>query len=412
MLKTLTFSGSLILVASAGFAQQSMQAQRVPARLQDAGVYHVATGTWSRGGQDTLTPSSIYYQNSANTGFFGIMGIAADIIWTDEGCVPGSGHIGTALDGSVLVQGLDFAYCTTVLGTTQNGGFLFYDSYISCTDPIGLPTVAALGFSAPGAGASGTNCWLVGFDLTGSGAEFKLTDDADGVFDGSTGLDNFGWTLILNDQGAGGFNGPFLNGDPNNFPAGDGTYYQNPAAVYATGLDTADQFWLSDPSGSYANGCYWFGGYVGGNPYGSFWLTIHGKPNGGGPGTKYCIANPNSAGAPADISSSGSASSAAGTLQLNSAPVPNQPSIFFHANNPTQVAFGDGFLCASGGLVRGGVTTAVGNIATWTYDNSDAKHSVAAHVGTTRRFQHWFRDPMAGGTGFNTSNAIAIAILP
>ena len=132
----------------------------------------------------------------------------------------------------------------------------------------------------------------------------------------------------------------------------------------------------------------------------------------GGLGTKYCVANPNSAGAPADISASGSASSSAGDLTLTSTPVPNQNGIFFHGMNQAQNPFGNGFMCTTGGIVRGAVVMAVGNVATYTYDNSDARHSMGAFIGTTRNCQHWFRDPPAGGAFFNTSNAISIAILP
>jgi hypothetical protein len=131
-----------------------------------------------------------------------------------------------------------------------------------------------------------------------------------------------------------------------------------------------------------------------------------------GIGTKYCTANANSTGAPADLSASGSGSSSAGDLQLTSAPVPNQNSIFFHGANQSQLPFGNGFMCATGGIVRGAVVMAVGNSATYTYDNSDAKHDLSAFVGTTRNFQHWFRDPMGGGAFFNTSNAMSIPILP
>ncbi len=131
-----------------------------------------------------------------------------------------------------------------------------------------------------------------------------------------------------------------------------------------------------------------------------------------GLGTKYCVANPNSAGGPADISASGSASSAAGDLTLTSTPVPNQNGIFFHGTNQVQNPFGNGFMCTAGGIVRGAVVMAVGNTATYTYDNSDAKHSMGAFIGTTRNCQHWFRDPPAGGAFFNLSNAIAIVILP
>ncbi len=50
-------------------------------------------------------------------------------------------------------------------------------------------------------------------------------------------------------------------------------------------------------------------------------------------GTKYCTANANSTGSPADLSASGSASSGAGALMLTSLPVPNQFGIFFHGAN-------------------------------------------------------------------------------
>jgi hypothetical protein len=56
--------------------------------------------------------------------------------------------------------------------------------------------------------------------------------------------------------------------------------------------------------------------------------------------------------------------------------------------------------------------TALGRVVSYTYNNSNSKRSLAGHVGSTRNFQYWFRDPMAGGAAFNTSDAIAIGILP
>jgi Tol biopolymer transport system component len=131
-----------------------------------------------------------------------------------------------------------------------------------------------------------------------------------------------------------------------------------------------------------------------------------------GIGWKYCTANANSTGSPADLSASGSASSGAGDLVLTSSPVPDQDGIFFHGANQSQVPFGNGFLCATGSIVRGAVVMGVGNVATYTYANSDTQHSLAAFIGSTRNFQHWFRDPSGGGAFFNTSNAISIPILP
>ncbi len=129
-------------------------------------------------------------------------------------------------------------------------------------------------------------------------------------------------------------------------------------------------------------------------------------------GTTYCIATVNSTGSPAEISAWCSARSPAGRLTLEARSVPNQFGIFFHGRNQAQVPFGNGFLCTTGDLVRGAVTQAAQYFATYTYDNSDAKHSLAAHAGTTRNFQFWFRDQWAGGAFFNTSNAVSIAILP
>jgi len=412
MLKTLTITGSLILVASSGFAQQTLRSAPVSAPLKKAGVYHVATGTWTHGGLDTLTPADKrFYANTANSGFYGIMGVPQDLIWTDEGCVPGSAHIGAAKDGPFEIQQLSIGYCAVHIGA-QTGGLLFYDSYASCTNPLTLTPIANLGFSVPGGTASGGQaCWLVTFDLTASTAQFNMSNDGDGVFDGSTALDNFGWTIILNDQGSGGFNGPLLRGDPNAFPYGDGTYYQNSAASYATGLDTQDQFWLSDPSATYVNGCYWFGGYAGGNPFASFWLQLDGKNVGGGGGTKYCVANPNSTGSPADIEMKVEGTATGPTFYtLCAKPVPNQPGIFFKANNQTQVTFGCGFLCAAQGLVRGAVVFASGNRMDYTYDNSDAKHSLVSRIGQLQRFQAWFRDPMGCSSAFNTSNGLEFVV--
>jgi hypothetical protein len=61
---------------------------------------------------------------------------------------------------------------------------------------------------------------------------------------------------------------------------------------------------------------------------------------------------------------------------------------------------------------RSAIVGGSGNVATYVYDNSDARHSLSAHVGSNRKFQYWFRDPMGGGAGFNTSDGVSIDILP
>ena len=139
---------------------------------------------------------------------------------------------------------------------------------------------------------------------------------------------------------------------------------------------------------------------------------ILGLEGGGTLGTTFCTTTANSTGSPADIEATGSSSSSAGDLTLEAAPVPNQSGIFYHATTPIQVPFGNGFNCVGGNTKRGKVVSASGNLASYTYDNSILKRDLSAHIGSIRNFQYWYRDPMGGGAFFNTSNAIAIFILP
>ena len=117
-------------------------------------------------------------------------------------------------------------------------------------------------------------------------------------------------------------------------------------------------------------------------------------------------------GAAATIFAVGSASASAGALTLEADPVPDQPGVFLNGPDRQQLPFGNGYLCVQSPLARGKPVHASDHTLSFTYDNSDSTHSLLAFVGTTRYFQAWFRDPAAGSAAFNTSNAIAIAILP
>ena len=99
-------------------------------------------------------------------------------------------------------------------------------------------------------------------------------------------------------------------------------------------------------------------------------------------------------------------------LSLLVAPVPNQAGIFFHGSSQGSLPFGDGFLCALGGVVRANVLIGSGNSVCTKFDNSSSRLDLTPYVNTRRYFQYWFRDPMGAGAGFNTSNAIGIDILP
>jgi len=121
-------------------------------------------------------------------------------------------------------------------------------------------------------------------------------------------------------------------------------------------------------------------------------------------GTRVCQSLPSSTGFPALISASGSDLAGAGNmLTLTSEPVPNQPGIFFYGPNQIRVPFGNGFLCAGGGLTRIlPPVVAAGMVASVTIDNSRFNPADVAY------FQHWYRDPAGGGAAFNTSDAICV----
>ena len=129
-------------------------------------------------------------------------------------------------------------------------------------------------------------------------------------------------------------------------------------------------------------------------------------------GASYCSAVANSTGSPASISAWCSSSSSDGKLALVAVSVPNQFGVFFHGMTQTEIPFGNGYLCVTNDLVRGKLVHPWDHGASYVYDNSDPAHSLTAYVGMTRHFQYWFRDPVAGGAFFNTSNAISIAVLP
>jgi len=138
-----------------------------------------------------------------------------------------------------------------------------------------------------------------------------------------------------------------------------------------------------------------------------FWDSFSLVP-GGDLGVNYCTANPSSTGAPALMSAQGSTSVALNTLELTAEPVPNQPFIFFFGPNQIQVPFGNGFLCAGGGLTRilppgaasGNRAVRSVDLPTW------------GIVPGTRNFQCWFRDPAGGGAAFNTSDGLSIVFVP
>ena len=129
-------------------------------------------------------------------------------------------------------------------------------------------------------------------------------------------------------------------------------------------------------------------------------------------GNKYCTANPNSTGSPADISASGDLDPNLGTFTIEASPVPNDNGIIYHGANQASAPFGNGFRCVMTMVRRGQVVVATGNLLSYTYDNSNMKRSLIPWASQTRNFQAWFRDPMGGGSLFNLSNGLEVLLGP
>ncbi|MFT5051317.1 MAG: hypothetical protein ACI8QZ_002728 [Chlamydiales bacterium] len=129
----------------------------------------------------------------------------------------------------------------------------------------------------------------------------------------------------------------------------------------------------------------------------------------------YCVAGANSAGPGALIDSSGSTSLAANdfVLEVEGTP-PGVSGLFFYGETSIQAPFGDGFRCAGGMTHRmypilsadgaGNVTRALDVTA----PPANAGNGLIS-TGSTWNFQLWYRDMAGpGGTGFNTSDALAV----
>lgn len=145
------------------------------------------------------------------------------------------------------------------------------------------------------------------------------------------------------------------------------------------------------------------------------------QPNGGCPSpTTFCADSPNSVGSGAQISYSNSASVSSNNFSVSCYGLPaNQFGIFFYGSNQTAALFGDGVICVAGGA--SGIfrlaplqSDFVGDVYR-PIDMTAAPFNSgtgAWTAGSQWYMQFWYRDPAAGGAGFNLSNALDITVCP
>jgi hypothetical protein len=225
--------GSLALAASS-LAQTSPQStppmippaglgvsqdfEPVQGSVQFAGIYHVATGTWTqpRGNQANVGPD-VVYNNSIGSGFFFNQNTPANVglSFFGTGNVPtiaNGGTFATAPDRtSYTINAFEFEYCD--YNTTPNTAaftFTFYESGKPCEDPLAAPVAT---FTVPNLPTFG--CWSVTFDLTG--VEFCLEGDGGAQNPGwqndDPRLDSFAYAIEWVGSGPNQA-GPMMAGDP------------------------------------------------------------------------------------------------------------------------------------------------------------------------------------------------------
>ena len=128
----------------------------------------------------------------------------------------------------------------------------------------------------------------------------------------------------------------------------------------------------------------------------------------------FCVPLPNSTGQPALIGMSGTASLSLNNASLRCTQLPPSASgLFFFGNsglNPGN-PFGNGRLCVTGGVRRLPLAQAVAGVVTQPQDFTGSAYA-GIQAGDVRFFQFWYRNPAAGGAGFNLSDGIRVTFCP
>ena len=96
---------------------------------------------------------------------------------------------------------------------------------------------------------------------------------------------------------------------------------------------------------------------------------------------------------------------------------PNQPGLYYYGPNAIAAPFGDGVRCVGGGTHRLGPVQVAdgGGVALRAVDLTAPPADAGPgqiQAGVTWNFQFWYRDPAAGGSGFNLSDGLSVTFCP
>jgi hypothetical protein len=124
----------------------------------------------------------------------------------------------------------------------------------------------------------------------------------------------------------------------------------------------------------------------------------------------FCAVNNNSTGQPALISYTGTTSIAANNFGLSVAQCPpNCVGLFYYGTTEVQQVFGNGWRCVSGNVFRLPAKSAnASGVATHAINYGSLPIGGQPTVGSTWKFQFWYRNAAAGGANFNLSNGLSV----
>lgn len=313
MIRVCLHTGLAVLLSASALAQSdaSVDVYSIPHVTVVDGVYHVATQTLEMNGGSTSMPvnTQVIYNNTCPTPYFA--SALNGTTWVDDGRIPTSNspvpNNGTL--NNYRVNKFQIGYCTRDLAGVFSIRVRFWQSLLqnttTCTSlaGAGVPTADFTLTGVPGAPTVGTlTCYILDIDLTG-GFEFCMQGDADGSFNADAFQDGFGWgATLLGQTGAdvpstGGFIMagviPPGAGTAVPCPVGEGTYYNTPGAVTATGLGNDLTVWREGMGGQ-STVCTTFGSGRQGFHL-KIWAdvddctTCPGNPNADGDGAPDCI---------------------------------------------------------------------------------------------------------------------------
>ncbi len=219
--------------------------ERITAPVRNAGIYHVASGTWSRASSQAGAPSALLgptmdtvYACTSRSGYFAT--VDPGQVWTASGRIPsasspdtlwssaGALALGSAhgCANSYQIDGFQIGYCTDQAGPNVRMTVAFFQSWSPvCTSSLSAATPQGGPFALsglPGRGIGVQACWTVSIDLSATSASFAFQADGNGVFN-ALANDGFGWSFSfpsITSTLAG--TGPMLAGAPSD-ASGPGT---------------------------------------------------------------------------------------------------------------------------------------------------------------------------------------------